>query len=144
LGAALIPGGFYRKMPSHLARIALILHALWNPHDPTVPLTGETMRHAIDLVEYFRVHLHRSIPLIGERHTLRSPFVSLGARIIRVLGGATEDDGWLTHSNLLVALGRPDTADFNNLMEGLVEKTVIETRTIGTAGRSATAYRIRQ
>ncbi len=144
LGAALIPGGFYRKMPSHLARIALILHALWNPHDPTVPLTGETMRGAIDLVEYFRVHLHRSIPLIGERHTLRSPFVSLGARIIRVLGGATEDEGWLTHSNLLVALGRPDTADFNNLMEGLVEKTVIETRTIGTAGRSATAYRIRQ
>ena len=142
--APLILGGFYRKMPSHLARIALIVHALWNSHDPGAPLTGDTMRRAIEIVEYVRIHIHRSIALIGERRTLHSPFTSLGARIIRTLGGATDNDGWLTRSNLLYALGRPETADVNLILDGLLEKEVIETRIVATSGRSATAYRIRR
>src|SRR5690606_34042500 len=48
-GSSQAMSGFYRKLPSHLARIALVLHALWHPTDPTTPLTGQVMRHAIAL-----------------------------------------------------------------------------------------------
>jgi len=144
LVASLTLGGFYRKLPSHLARLALILHALWNPTDPTVPLTGETMRRAIDLLDYYRVHIHRSLPLIGQRERLPTADASLAERILYYLARADDPDRWLGRSRLLVALGRPEQSAANDLIDGLVSKGVIETRVVRTGGRPATHYRLAQ
>ncbi len=140
--ASLSVGGFYRKMPSHLARLALIIHTLWHPHEPGQPLSADTLFRAIDLVEFYRVHIHRSITLIGEIHPLRTPAVSLGERILRILGGTTEPDGWLSRSSLLVALGRPETAAFNQIIDTLIENALLQTRTVRNTGRPATHYRL--
>jgi len=142
--ASLTLGGFYRKLPSHLARLALILHALWNPADPTVPLTGETMTRAIDLLDYYRVHIHRALPLIGQRERLPTAGASLAERILYYLARADDPDRWLGRSRLLVALGRPETGAANDLIEGLISKGIIETRIVRTGGRPATHYRLAQ
>ncbi len=140
--ASLSVAGFYHKLPSHLARLALILHALWHPDDLESPLSGETMRHAIDLVEYVRVHIHRSITLVGERQPLRTPDVSVAERIIRILGQTEESEGWVGRSSLQIALGRPETGRFDTLIDALVKNGFIHTRSVASGGRPATQYRI--
>ncbi len=144
LVASLSVHGFYRKMPSHLARLALVLHGLWHPDDPTAPLSGETLRRAIELVEFYRVHVHRAITLIGEREPLRSPEVSLGELIIRNLDSTREPDGWVGRTTLLGLLGRPETVLFNELVDAFVDSGILERRTINAQGkgRPATSYRL--
>lgn len=142
--ASLPLGGFYRKLPSHVARLALILHALWNPHDPTIPLSGETMKHAIELGAWYRVHIHRSLTLIGKREPLQSAELSLTDRILGLLSRSDEPDGWMGRSRLLVALGRPETSSANDLIDGLVARGIVESRVVRTGGRPATHYRLSQ
>jgi|GEM_PF-3598244 len=58
---------YMSKMPRHVARLALVLHALRHPHDPAaLPLPAETMRQAIALGDYFLVHAHRVLLEFGE------------------------------------------------------------------------------
>src|SRR5262249_28530086 len=49
-----LAAGFYAKLPAHVARLALILHALWNPEDPRPMVSAERMEDAIELGEFFR------------------------------------------------------------------------------------------
>ena len=46
LAASILHIGYYQKLPSQVARTALILHALWHPDRPATPLAQETMRFA--------------------------------------------------------------------------------------------------
>ncbi len=76
--------GFYSKLPTHVARIKLILHALWNPEDPRTMVSGERMQDAIELGEFFRAHISSFIVLL--RSTAPTQFAGLSARIVRILG----------------------------------------------------------
>ena len=137
--------GFYRKMPSHLARIALVLHALWNPADPTGPLTLQTMNRAIDLVTFYQFQVHRTVSMFAHRETLSPDWMVLAKRILTVLARVRENDGWITRTALLVALGRPDTATINNAIQHLVTNGIVltrETRPASGPGRPLTSYRL--
>ena len=89
--------GFYRKLPGQLARIALVLHALWHPGNLATPLEEATMRHAIDLVEYLRVHQQRAAALIGERGHGPSRAMALAQRLLGIL--VVESD-WVSRTGL--------------------------------------------
>jgi hypothetical protein len=52
--------GFAAKLSGHVARLALVLHALAHPEDPAgAPVGRETMAGAIALGEFFRAHFER-------------------------------------------------------------------------------------
>ena len=115
--------GFYRKLPGQLARIALILHALWHPDDLATPLEEATMRHAIDLVEFLRVHQRRAAALIGERGHGPSRAAALAERLLGIL--VVESD-WVSRTGLQQRLGRPETSLFDLAIAHLVDQGTIE------------------
>lgn len=135
-------GGFYRKYPSQLARLALVLHALWRPDDPGQPLDRDTMDRAITLMEYLRIHLHRSIFFINERHAVRGPADLLTGRIRETL--ASHHPHWLDHYRLACHLGRPPSAMLNTALDMLASQGEIESRIRKPEGRGRPArqYRI--
>lgn len=134
--------GYYQKLPTQLARLALILHALWHPTAPHHPLTGATLDRAITLVEYLRIHLHRSITLINERHPHRSPADLLTSRIAIILAQHKEQDGWMNRSRLALKLGRPPTAPFATAVDAMLAAQILDERHVPTGGRTATQYRL--
>ena len=115
--------GFYRKLPGQLARIALVLHALRHPDDLATPLEEATMGHAIDLVEYLRVHQQRAAALIGERGHGPSRAQALAQRLLGIL--VVESD-WVSRTGLQQRLGRPATSLFDRAIAHLVDQGDIE------------------
>lgn len=143
--ASLLIGGFYRKLPSHLARIALILHALWNVNDPTRPLDADTIARAIDVAEYIRRHIHRTAMLLDEWESIRDPDTALAERIVQAIAKTPDPEGWTDRTAILIATGRPKPALFTRIVNGLVKSGILETTThrTGTRGRPTTRYRLR-
>jgi hypothetical protein len=133
---------YYRKLPAHAARLALILHALWHPDDPTVPITRDTLLCAILLVEYVRIHVHRAAGVLGIEGRLHTPGSALAHRIREALATAPGD--WLTRTELQVRLARPDLAQFDDAITHLLERGVIERSTHRPEGgpRAAIHYRL--
>jgi hypothetical protein len=135
--------GFYRKLPSHLARIALVLHALWQANGPTVPLSEETMRRAIAIVEYLRVHEHRAGTVLGRRSHLRNAETAFQERVYRTLATLADRGGQVPRSRLLAALGKPAAKSFDELIAVMERLGHITIETTPTGGRPATSYRLR-
>ena len=98
-----ITAGFYSKLPAHVARFALILHALWNPNDPRPMVSAETMDRAIDLGDYFREHIARFLTLLNA--AAPSPVAAIEGRIIRQMrkmrnANDAKSDGWVSRSTI--------------------------------------------
>jgi hypothetical protein len=116
-----LAAGFYLKLETYVPRFALLLHALHNPPTPTQTLpgnrgqypstlSGEHMQWAIDLAEFFRIHIHRFLVLLGAQGPESGNV--LWERIERALqrDGADDDDGWVMQSGLQRTLGNTVTA----------------------------------
>jgi hypothetical protein len=114
-----LAAGFYAKLPAHVARFALILHALWNPDDPRGMVSAERMEDAIELGEYFRVHIRRFLELL--QTSAPTTFAGLSARIVRILRMVRResDDGWATRSDLLRCLGNVTAGDLTATLNDL-------------------------
>jgi hypothetical protein len=142
--APLLISGFYRKLPSHLARIALVLHALWNVNDPTIPLDVTTMERAVEVAEYIRRHIHRTAMLLDHWDPIRDPITALAERIIQAIAKTPDPDGWIDRTAILAATGRPRTALFSRIVNDLVQTGILETTThrTGNRGRPSTLYRL--
>lgn len=120
--------GFYHKLPGHVARLALILHALWQPDAPERPIDEETLGHAIALGEFFRTHIHRTIVMLGEFDPIPPPKPTLRHRILRTLAESTDSEGWVGRSEMQIAVGRPDMAEFDRIVDDLRREQVVEQR----------------
>ncbi|MEA2497602.1 MAG: hypothetical protein QOH26_7, partial [Actinomycetota bacterium] len=97
-----LAAGWASKAPSHLARIALILHALKNAEEPARDLSESTVDAAIALLEYHRAHFARCLPRMGSSG--RSVPAGNAGRVLRCLErGASlqENAGWLRRSDLM-------------------------------------------
>lgn len=129
----LIVGGFYRKYHTQAARLALILHTLWHPHMPGQPLDRATIDRAIALMEYLRIHLHRTIVFLNERHPVRSPAELLATRIRETL--ASHYPNWIGHNQLAIQLGRPAGVILNTAVQQLETLGHLESRVIKQQGR---------
>ncbi len=144
LAASVIHIGYYQKLPSQVARTALILHALWHPNDPATPISADTMRHATLLGEFYRTHIHRSLALLGQPRIVPEPRPTLGERILRLLAEHTANDGWLTRSALHAALGKPARADLQAVLDPLIDECFIARRRqhLPHAKRPIESYRL--
>jgi hypothetical protein len=143
--APLILGGFYRKLPVHLARLTLVLHALWHPHAPTQPIARDTLDRAITLVEYLRIQLHRSLVLVNQKHPLRSPADALTDRILASLATHHDAQGWAKRSDIAHHLGDPASSLVTTALIDLLHAGRIEHRTVqGHRGRPADEFRLQQ
>jgi hypothetical protein len=94
--------GICAKLPNQLARLCLVLHCLTYPNAPwTEEVSEKTMADAIELVEYFRSHAHRVLPLIGSAAEQQA--VALKARILRALN--RDPGAWVNQSAIAAIPG---------------------------------------
>ncbi len=128
LAASVLHAGYYQKLPSQVARTALILHALWHPNSPENPISAETMRFATTLGEFYRTHIHRSLAILGQPRQVSSSRPSLGERIFQLLAEHVDDDGWMTRSVLHGTLGKPARSELQEILDSLVEGRCIDRR----------------
>lgn len=142
--APALAGGFYRKLPAHVARLALILHALWSPDDPRPMLSLERMADAIELGEFFRAHIGRLLPLLGAAGDSRP--AGLSARIHRILRNAASDDveGWVSRSAILDGLRNVRTDDLSTALSASLSAGTVETRTVPTPTKPVEQWRMRR
>jgi hypothetical protein len=99
-----IVAGFYSKLPAYVARLALVLHALWSPDDPRVLLSAARMSDAIELGEFFRDHIHRFVALLQAPASPR--FAGTQTRIARILRKPESQTagGWVARTTILDGL----------------------------------------
>lgn len=120
--------GYYGKLSNHVARFALILNAAWNPDNPNVLVSPQTMASAIDLGEWVRQNIHAVMPLLGESGA--SKRTGIHSRILRVLRIAPEPDadGWVQRGVILQKLGNIKTDDLEVSLRFLESEGQIERR----------------
>lgn len=119
-----LAGGFYRKLPAHVARFALILHALGNAADPRPTVSAERMADAIEVGEFFRAHVGRLLGLLGSVDPGRS--AGLSGRVVRALRRHGDATGWLARSDLLRALGNVAAPDLDTTLASLLAAGTVE------------------
>jgi hypothetical protein len=131
--------GWAAKAPVHLARIALVLHLLAHADRCHQPVSGDTMRDAIAIVEYFRTHLGRILPAFGAPVT---PYrAGISARIVRVLSEYAPS--WISRTELSHRLGGHDTTTAITAALELVEQEGrVERRMVSTGGRAREEWRL--
>jgi hypothetical protein len=119
------------KAPFHLTRLALVLHVFAWPHGEHRLLSGETMRDAIMLLEYFREHLSRVLPAFGA-----SAVGSIKIRITRILetSKAKDERGWVSRSDINNGLRNVSPEELTAALDALlaagrVEREVRPTKT---------------
>ena len=122
--------GFYSKMPNQVARIALVLSALWNHDDPLRLVSADRMNDAIAVGEFFRRHLDRVLPLIGD-HSQGEP-VGLNGRVLRILRSQAtqENDGRISRTVILRKLGNVSATHLTESLTQLFEQERAESRRV--------------
>ncbi|MDP9363437.1 MAG: DUF3987 domain-containing protein [Chloroflexota bacterium] len=137
-----LAAGFTRKLDAHVARLALVLHALRHPDDPRAMVDAETMGHAIELGEYFRAHIARFLVLLKAEAS--SPLAGLEARIVRILRKPhrTESDGWATRADLLHELGNVKAEDLSAALTALLGADAVERQARKGATKTSECWRL--
>jgi len=133
--------GFISKMPNQVARIALVLHCLKNADDPRPMIAETTMQDAIAVGEFFRDHLDRVLPLIGDAS--RGEPVGLAGRITRILRKTRTDrpDGWVSRTAIHDELRNVRAEVLTEELTRLFENDQVEKRTVPTATKPAEEWR---
>jgi len=134
--------GFYSKLPNQIARIALVLHCLKNPDDPRPMVAGATMEDAIAVGEFFRGHLDRVLPLIGDTSHVEP--VGLARRILRILRMSDLQDaaGWVRRGVMLHKLGNVSAVALTDELVTLQERGEVESQSVSSSTRPSEQRRI--
>jgi hypothetical protein len=135
--------GFYSKLPAHVARLALILHALWNPEDPRVMVSAERMADAIELGEFFRAHIGRFLALLEASPPTRS--AGTETRITRILRKPElqDVDGWVNRTVILDGLRTVSAAELSEVRDEMEAAGTIEVRTNPGVKKPIEQWRLR-
>ena len=133
--------GFYSKLPNQVARVALVLHCLHNDNDPKPMVSETTMLNAIAVGEFFREHLNRVLPLIGDNS--HGGVVGLAGRITRILRKPRDDnrDGWVRRTAIYDELRNVSPDALTGELTRLLGLDQVETRTVATPTKSAEEWR---
>jgi len=137
-----LAAGFFAKLPAHVARFTLILHALWNADDPRPMVSAETMGHANEVGEFMRAHIGAFLALL---HAATPP-ASAGVqtriiRIIRIISADTHIE-WVSRSAILDGLRNVKPSDLTAALEALEALGQVERRTVPTATKPAEQWRL--
>ena len=103
--------------------------------------SAATVHAAIEVAEFFRGHLDRVLPLIGDDSTGEP--VGLAARILRYLRMPMLQvgDGWVPRSVVYGRLGNVTADALTAELEALRRAGYAETRTVSTATNTAEQWR---
>ncbi len=138
-----LAAGSAAKYPRQVARIAAILHALWEPDNPARAMDAETMHGAIAVIEYFRAHARRVLPVFGATGSSRAAGVVV--RVARILDRKQDGEGWVSRTELHQRLGRSVPADqITAALDQLAAEGRTEAHVQGTKGRNREEWRARQ
>jgi hypothetical protein len=132
-----LEAGFAAKLPIHVSRLALILHALNDPTCQVPTLSERTMQCATELGEYFHTQFGLVLPLITR--PIQPPEIPLKSRILTIL---SDGQSW-NRTDLHRALSGNvrSTALTEALSELAVEGSVEKEATHSTGGRPAECWR---
>lgn len=138
LGARGFERQWAAKAPTHLARLALVLHLFASP-PATARVSVETMDAAIELVEYFRDHLTRVLPAFGAAATSR-----LHARITRIIRTAEPkaEGGWVARTTVLDKLRNVAPEALTAALTALEGSGRVESRRVATPTKPREEWRI--
>jgi hypothetical protein len=138
-----LAAGFFAKLPAHVARFALILHALWNPDDPRPMVSVERMADAIELGEFFRAHIGKFLTLLHAAAPSQSAGLKTRiVRILRIIPDQKETQGWVARSELYRRLRNIPPADLTTALAALQERGQVERRTLSTATKPIEQWRL--
>lgn len=143
-GAAGLVRGTFAKLPNQAARLALVLHCLWQPDPDADTLSREAMEDAIALAEYHRAHALRVLAHFSAVGS--GGFAGLPQRVLRHLERAAErGDPLVTRTTLHRALGNSVRADdLTGALAELERAGVVAGQRIETGGKPAEAWRAGQ
>lgn len=129
---------FVSKRVQMVTRIALVLHALKHPDDPRQLLTGDTMRDAVRVWEFFYAQLDRVIPLMGDELDTGDPLAS------RIFKRLNEVGDWVSRRDIQRSIGNGATsAEVAAALAVLEDGGLAETRKHGVPGkRKAEQWRV--
>jgi hypothetical protein len=133
-----LAAGFAAKLPRHLLRLCLILHALWRADDPTQAVDDGTMEDAIELAEYYRAHHASFANGIGRPGTSRP--AGTAGRILRRLNRSCGE--WVSRSDLLNALRTVEADELDATLQALREEGRVEMRTERTETKPRQEWRV--
>ncbi|MFT4039095.1 MAG: DUF3987 domain-containing protein, partial [Thermomicrobiales bacterium] len=135
--------GLLSKLPSHVLRLAGVLHCLAHPKPTEDVLDTETLEAAIALADYHVAHAGRVIERLrrGATDAGRNPRM---VRILRILRTEYEkkSGGWIQHGELLRALGNIPTRDLRRELETLVHEGIVERNEIVSLTRKGDEWRL--
>jgi hypothetical protein len=129
----------YGKLPIQASRLALVLHCCHDPYGDLSVVPVKRVRDAIDLAEYHAQHA----VLAYRRLNIESPDrpVGLARRVLSAVRRAESDV--VTRRDLHGLLGGHVPADdLSAALDELVERGLLESERVSTAGRPAERYRL--
>jgi|GEM_PF-1908344 len=122
--------GYYAKLPSQAARLALVLHCLLHPDNPVAHrVSVQTLAGALALTEYFREHAHFVFTAFGAKALVSHP---LATRVLAVLDRAGGE--WVGGRAMYEALGRHVKADDLQAALAELERIGLVERRLGESG----------
>lgn len=135
--------GVHAKADVHLARLALVLHVLGSEVPENEPLSVETLRNSIELLNYHLAHATVVMSRLGR--AANEPRTGRGSSLRqRILACLQEGDGWMSATDIAKALGGHIPAPTRDKelarmeAEGLVEQRVRPSGDLG--GRPAVQW----
>lgn len=136
--------GVHAKADVQLARLALVLHVLAHDDPDAADVSVDTLRAAIELVEYHLAHARAVAQRLGA--ACNAPRTGHGSTLRqRIVARLQETGGWMSASDLARGLGGhiPATerdAELDRLeADGLVQRRIKESGELG--GRPAVQWR---
>lgn len=143
--------GFASKWPVQTARLALVLHLLWaasEGSDPLRMMSAERLDRAIELADWFRMHLSRVLPLFAPVPPDSAPLASGSSptpdtareRIVRLL--RRYDGQWVSRSQLMLGLRTIPTDRLQGELAQLEAAGIAERRVLPTGTRSREDWRL--
>ena len=130
------------KLPAQLARLWLVLEALWNSEGTSSVASAARLADAIALVDYFGAHHRRVMVHFGTT----APEIETGLTgkvrsILAQVGPNT--DGWLSRTELWNRLNRNGTAEaLDAALAQLSVAGLIECREVATGTKTRTEWRL--
>ncbi len=138
---------FLAKQPTHMARLALVLHAMAHTQSPaSAEVSGEAMLHALVLFSYFQGHFERVVNYLWQQEpeglTVASSVGSLVDKVLRLLA---EKGGQATRTAIHDALGRNRSArDLDAVRDALLRlgRIAVERQVPSSGGRPSEVWRL--
>lgn len=136
---------FASKLPAQLARLWLVLAAIWEPDATDGVASVERLRDAIAVVEYDRAHARRVLVHFGTQAPPAEAGLASRVRAIlaRAVGEHAERGGWIGRTEIWAALSRNCSAEaLDAALRSLEARWIAESREVSAGTNKRSEWRL--